>query len=381
MSSSQANTATGTTNANIITDARPAPPPGQGDAAQSTFTAMTQFTQTLLDPFVGGRSATVAPQAYADDRFDPNAYAGGATRGGLDREVSAAIYGKALVNGAAYAPHWNSWASGAGGAPFSGGGAMQGSSQAGSRMFGTVVGTDYSLSPQTTAGFAMGGGGGANFGSSSFGGGSRSDLFQAGAFLRHTDGQAYVAGALAYGWQAMSNERMPFAGGDRLNAEVGATAYTGRVEGGYHFATPWLGIAAYAAGQVTSFNLPAVGDQAMPGANPFASAFGAVNAVDGRSELGMRTSKSFDLLNGLLTLRGRFAWVHDFNANAATSGAPPPPPGSNLPGLVQSPNAALTGASAELRWSNGWLAAATFESEFSGMARSFTGRGVVRYGW
>lgn len=345
---------------------------------------MTQFTQTMLDPFVGSRSAGVAPQAYADDRFDPNAYASGATRGGLDREVSAAIYGKALVNGAAYAPHWSSWASGAGGVQFSGGGAMQGGT-AGSRIFGTVVGADYSLSPQTTAGFAMGGGGGgfagSSFGGNNFGSGGHSDLFQAGAFLRHTDGQAYVAGALAYGWQAMSNERMPFAGGDRLNAEVGATAYTGRVEAGYHFATPWLGVAAYAAGQVTSFNLPAAGDQAMLSANPFASAFGAVNAVDSRSELGMRTSKSFDLLNGLLTLRGRFAWVHDFNASAAASGTPQPPPGSNLPGLVQSPNAALTGASAELRWSNGWLAAATFESEFSGMTRSFTGRGVVRYGW
>ena len=356
---------------------------------------MTQFTQTMLDPFVGGRSASVAPQAYADDRFDANAYAGGATRGGLAREVSAAVYGKALVNGAAYAPHWSSWASGAGGAQFSGGGVMQGGGSAGSRMFGTVVGADYSLSPQTTAGFAMGGGGGgfggpslggaslgvASLGGSNFGSGGRSDMFQTGAFLRHTDGQAYVGGALAYGWQAMSNDRMPFAGGDRLNAEVGATAYTGRVEGGYHFATPWLGIAAYAAGQVTSFNLPATADQAALGGGPFASAFGAVNAVDSRTELGMRASKTFDLLDGLLTLRGRFAWVHDFNANAATSGASQPPPGSNLPGLVQSPNAALTGASAELRWSNGWLAAATFESEFSGMTRSFTGRGVVRYGW
>lgn len=38
-------------------------------------------------------------------------------------------------------------------------------------------------------------------------------------------------------------------------------------------------------------------------------------------------------------------------------------------------------ASAEMKWSNGWSAAATFEGEFSDVTRSYAGKGVVRYAW
>ena len=35
--------------------------------------------------------------------------------------------------------------------------------------------------------------------------------------------------------------------------------------------------------------------------------------TDTRSELGLRTDKSFAMQNAILTLRGRAAWAHDFN--------------------------------------------------------------------
>ena len=35
----------------------------------------------------------------------------------------------------------------------------------------------------------------------------------------------------------------------------------------------------------------------------------------------------------------------------------------------------------ELKWLNGWSAAATFEGEFSDVTRSYAGKGVVRYAW
>jgi hypothetical protein len=44
-------------------------------------------------------------------------------------------------------------------------------------------------------------------------------------------------------------------------------------------------------------------------------------------------------------------------------------------------DAALTTASAEIKWLNGWSAAATFEGEFSDETRSYAGKGVVRYAW
>jgi uncharacterized protein with beta-barrel porin domain len=280
--------------------------------------------------------------------------------------VSSAVYGKAPLAGSLSAPRWNVWAAGIGGTQISTGSAMPGSGPTSSRIFGA----DFSLSPQTMIGFAMAGG--TYFNSSSFGGG-HSDLFQTGAFVRHTTGQAYIAGALAYGWQAVTSDRMmtPSPG---LNGGLDTTAYSGRVEGGYQFATSWLGIAAYAAGQIITFNLPAGAGQPLPGAGALASAFSAVSATDSRSELGMRTSKSLSLLDGVLTLRGRLAWAHDFSSDS--SGIP-----SLVRGAIQPPNSALTSASAEIGWFNGWLVAATFDGEFSSTIRSYGGRGIVRYAW
>lgn len=50
-------------------------------------------------------------------------------------------------------------------------------------------------------------------------------------------------------------------------------------------------------------------------------------------------------------------------------------------GARQAADSALTTASAEWRWLNGWSAAATFEGEFSSVTRSYAGKGVVRYAW
>ena len=65
--------------------------------------------------------------------------------------------------------------------------------------------------------------------------------------------------------------------------------------------TPWIGgigITPYAAGQFTTFDLPAYAEQALAGANTFALAYGAKSVTDARSELGLRTDKSFAMPNG-----------------------------------------------------------------------------------
>src|SRR5262249_20146241 len=146
------------------------------------------------------------------------------------REAYEAIYGKPSLA----ATHWNVWAAGFGGSQVSTGG--NGSA---SRSFGTMVGANYSLSPQTRIGFALAGAGTGfanNFSSGQY------DLFQAGAFVRHNIGSAYVAGAAAYGWQAITNDHgVTPAGTDQLNTALNANAYSGRVEGGYRFAMPWFG--------------------------------------------------------------------------------------------------------------------------------------------
>jgi uncharacterized protein with beta-barrel porin domain len=114
----------------------------------------------------------------------------------------------------------------------------------------------FSIVPSyTIAGFALAGGA-TNFNVNGLGSG-RSDLFQAGAFVRHTVGAAYLTGALAYA------------------------------------------------------------EQAIAGANTFALSYAGKSVTDSRSELGLRTDKSFAMQNGIFTLRGRAAWAHDFNTDRA----------------------------------------------------------------
>ena len=343
----------------------------QTETAQATFLAMTQFTQALLDPAIDGRGVGSAEldaelAAYADIGNDR-------THGGIGREAYAATYGKPSLAAA----QWSVWAAGFGGSQLSTGG--RGSA---SRSFGTVVGADYSLSPQTRMGFALAGGGTGfanNFSS------GRSDLFQAGAFARHSIGSAYVATALAYGWQAITGDyQVTRAGTGQLNVAVNANAYSGRVEGGYRFAMPWLGITPYAAAQITTFRLPS-SNATHPAyaADAPPSAPGSDSFTDSRAELGLRTSTSFALLGSVVNLRGRLAWSHDFSAGQSIPGAFQSLPGQGfiVGGTALAPNAALTGLAFELRDLNGWSAAMNFDSEVSSLTRSYTGKAVLRYAW
>jgi uncharacterized protein with beta-barrel porin domain len=87
--------------------------------------------------------------------------------------------------------------------------------------------------------------------------------------------------------------------------------------------------------------------------------------------------------NAILTLRGRFAWAHDFNTDRNVTPVFQTLPGAAfvVNGAAQAHDSALTTVSAETKWMNGWSAAATFEGEFSGISQSYAGKGVVRYTW
>jgi len=102
-----------------------------------------------------------------------------------------------------------------------------------------------------------------------------------------------------------------------------------------------------------------------------------------RSELGIRTDKSWALADGMLTLRGRFAWAHDYDPDRSIGATFQSLPGASfvVNGAAQAADSALTTASIEMKWRNGWSAAATFEGEFSNVTSSYAGKGVVRYAW
>jgi uncharacterized protein with beta-barrel porin domain len=144
-----------------------------------------------------------------------------------------------------------------------------------------------------------------------------------------------------------------------------------------------MGVTPYAAGQFTTFDLPAYAEQTLSGANTFALSYGAKSVTASRSELGVRTDKSWAMPDAIFTLRGRLAWAHDFNPDRSIAATFQTLPGASfvVNGAAQASDSVLTTVSAEIKWLSGWSAAATFEGEFSEVTRSYAGKGVVRYNW
>jgi T5SS/PEP-CTERM-associated repeat protein len=348
-------------------------------AQQGTFNAMGQFLNTLLDPFFGNRNDPAAPAGgasrYADD--------GAAARANAGRDAYAAIGRQARGAGDSFTQRWSVWAAGYGGSQTTDGNAVVGSNTATSRIAGVAAGADYQISPNTLVGFALGGGG-TSFGVANGLGSGSSDLFQAGVYARHTTGNAYVAGAFAYGWQDVTTDRtVTIAGADHLRARFKANALSGRLEGGYRYATPWMGITPYAAAQFTSLYLPGYGEQAISGANTFALNYAGRDVTAARGELGLRTDRSYALETAILTLRGRAAWAHDVNPDRGISATFQTLPGASfvVNGAASAHDAALLTGAAELKWLNGVSLSGTFEGEFSNVTRSYAGKGIARYQW
>ena len=279
---------------------------------QATFDAMNLFMGLLTDPSIAGRGGSPASGAGAPIGYASTEYAS-TQMSGAARDAYAMFTKAPPVT--PFEQRWSVWGAGFGGSQTTDGNAALGSNTATSSVYGTAVGADYRISPFTVAGFALAGGG-TNFSVAGSGSG-HSDLFQAGAFVRHTVGAAYISAALAYGWQDITTNRtVTAAGTSQLRAQFDANAFSGRLEGGYRFVSPWvggIGITPYAAAQFTTFDLPGYAEQAVVGSNAFALSYNAKDVTDTRSELGIRADKSFAMTDGIFTLRGRVAWAHDYD--------------------------------------------------------------------
>ncbi|WP_128953488.1 autotransporter domain-containing protein [Bradyrhizobium guangzhouense] len=356
-----------------------------GEAAtgsqQTTFNAMNQFLGVMTDPFIAGRGDPIAVGGSAMGYTDDESLAYAAKR--RPDDALSTIYTKGRPAAPSFEQRWSVWAAGFGGSQQTDGNAAVVSNTTTSTLYATAVGADYRLSRDTLIGFALAGGG-TSFSVANNLGGGRSDLFQAGSFFRHNAGPAYITAALAYGWQDVITDRTVTAAGvDRLRAEFNANTYSARLEGGYRFATRGIGLTPYAAAQVTSFDLPAYAERMIVGSNQFALAYNSQSITDIRSELGLRSDKAFAQDNGIVTLRSRLAWAHDFNSNRAIGATFQTLPGASfvVNGAAMASDSALVTASAEKKWLNGWSAAATFEGEFSNVTRSYAGKGILRYAW
>ncbi|WP_271621113.1 autotransporter outer membrane beta-barrel domain-containing protein [Bradyrhizobium sp. CCBAU 51745] len=356
---------------------------GQPGAAgtQASFNAMQQFVG-MLDPLGGGADGERGGTAGDGGTLG---YASTQPNDARVREAYAAVTPRA-ASGEVIDRRWGVWASAYGGASTLNGNTASGSSTTTSRIYGTVVGADYRLSPNTLLGFALGGAG-YNFALSDSLGSGRADLFQAGFYARHNFGPAYLSAALAYGWQDVTTDRtVTVSGTDKLTANFKASTFSGRLEAGWRFApipASSFGVTPYAAVQVTTFHVPGYGETAIVGSNQFALSYTAQDTTNVRTELGARTDQRFLVSDGVLTLRGRLAWAHDTNTNRLVSAAFQTLPGAafTVNGAQPAADSALVGGRAEMKWRNGLSLAGTIEGEFSQSTQTYTGKGTVRYEW
>jgi autotransporter-associated beta strand protein len=352
---------------------------------QSSIKADDLFLNLLLDPTIAGRGAGfTAPGTASQYAADDEASAYAEKRLATPSERAAyAMATKAPLLSLQPANRWSVWGAGYGGSATTNGNAVVGSQDTTARVWGIAAGADYKVTPDSLIGFAVAGGGTGFSLANSLGSGS-ADLFQAGVFGRHNFGPAYLSAALAYGWHDVTTNRtVTLAGFDQLQGRFRAETFSGRFEGGYRFATPVVGLTPYAAAQVISFNLPAYAEQAVIGSPLFALNYAAQTTTATRTELGLRTDKSFAMQDGVLTLRGRAAWAHDYNPDRAVSALFQSLPGATfvVNGARGNPDGALVSAGAEMKWLSGFSLAATFEGEFSSNVTSYAGKGVAKYSW
>ncbi len=284
---------------------------------------------------------------------------------------------------------WGVWSAVYGGEGNAGGDAFgDGSHDRSIDSVGYATGIDYLVTPDTVAGFAVGGGG-TRFGLSDGLGGGHSDMAQVAVYSSTRINAAYLSAAVAYAYHQESTDRyLNLVGLDQLDANFSANNVGGRIEGGYRFALPytgWMGqygITPYAAAQAQSFFMPSYAENAVSGSPVFALAYDARTTTTTRSELGAwfdwSTPMSYD---STLVFRGRTAWAHDYWSSSSATAMFEALPGSSFNVFGASPptNLLLTSADAELWLRNGFSFDVRLDSELADHAQRYMGTGELRY--
>ena len=344
-------------------------PPGSFDALLNlSGPNLTNALNQISGPAVTGgtQGATQLTNSFLSLLLNPFGISGGGGGGGaigyargfgasadLPPEVAAA-YAAVTPLDVAGSPdrRWGVWSQVYGGANKTNGDAITGTADTSSRTYGLATGADYRVTPDVLVGFALAGGSTSWALSGGLGSG-RSDVFQAGVYGIRQFGAAYVSAAASYAWHQMSTDRyVTVAGTDHLTADFAAHSFGGRIEGGYRFATPIVGITPYAAVQAQTFWTPDYSESAVAGSNAFALSYASRSTTTTRTELGDWFDKALALDHGdVLALRARVAWAHDHSNNPGTSALFQSLPGSNFTvnGTNPAPNLALLSAGAELR--------------------------------
>jgi autotransporter-associated beta strand protein/YVTN family beta-propeller protein len=347
------------------------------DAERGAFDLMTQFLGLMLDPYLDGRSSATgaggAPSRMA------SSFAGEEAHDlALPFNITPELKAPAARS---FEQRWSAWGAAYGGSNRTNGDPVVGSTDVSARTYGFAGGMDYHFTPDTVAGFALGGGG-TSWGLAQGLGGGRSDAFQAGIYGTTRLGPAYLAAALAFANHWMTTDRIAFAG-DQLDARFNAQSYGARIETGYRYAVlPAAGVTPYAAVQAQAFNTPSY-RETDPANGGFGLSYNTMTETDLRTELGAR----FDALTmpgGMpLLLRARAAWAHDTVSSPSLDAEFDLLPGASfiVNGAAPPKSSALASAGAELQITGNWSLAAKLDGEFSKSSQTYAGTGKLRYTW
>ena len=304
---------------------------------------MGMFLNAMLDPFAAGRSGGVARHGDARRSLRHR---------GCEAAAREAFAADMPVKAPACVPVLQRW-SGVGRRLWralrrrrrSGGG---GSNDVRATVAGFAAGLDYRVSRDTVVGVAAAVGENRWNLSAGLGKGG-ADVGQIGGYASTRWQNLYFPAPVAVAWhRAWTNRVVRVAGADQLEAGFDATSFGGRAEGGYRFGSvQYRRSTPYAAVQVQSLHTPAYSEFATVGSNQFALTLRVADRDRhpqrarplGRHALPVRDGNT-------VVLRGRAAWVHDFNPGSRINPAFQTLPGASfaIDGAAAPRDAALTSA-------------------------------------
>jgi autotransporter-associated beta strand protein len=350
--------------------------------AQTGTQSMNAFLSQMLNPYAGAPEGNPGSVGYA------RGFAAEDRR--LANEATEAIASVMPVKAAAahasvYAPRWNVWVQGYGGADKTTGDTVTvGSHDTSGHIWGVTAGADYRAN-DTFVGFALAGGA-TSWGLAQGLGSGKSDIFQAGAYASHRFGAAFVSAALAYSWYDMTTDRtLTVAGTDTLRANFRADNIGARFETGYRIANRIAAITPYVAVQAQNFRTPSYGETAVSGSSQFALSYSGKTTRAIRTEFGSWFDKEIARAkNGdAIALRGRVAWANDSGNGGSANATFQSLPGASFTVLGNKPptNLALLTAGAELRLKNRVSLGVKFDAEVASRYQSYSGTGTISHAW
>ena len=158
----------------------------------------------------------------------------------------------------------------------------------------------------------------------------------------------------------------------------------GRLETGYRFSSQFGAVTPYVAVQAQNFRTPSYSEIVVSGSSQFALAYNSNSIITTRTELGYWDERTFAFGSGdAVAFRSRIAWANDSGTDRRASASFQALPGANfsVSGATPPTNLALLTAGAELRFRNGVSLGAKADVEYGVRSQTYSGTGVLRYGW